>query len=156
MCRALFVGLSPGLQKTMIFDSFTVNEVSRCSEYFLDASGKCINSARVFAQLGGYSLCLTQVGGENENKLLSLADESGVNICPVRTIADVRYCYTIIDRTNHTATELVVNEPGSVEVDIEKTFIEKYSKLVAEYDAVVITGSRLPGFSDIIDRKSVV
>ena len=49
----------------------------------------------------------------------------------------------------------MVNESGEVDPEVEKTFLEKYNCLVADYDAVVITGSWLPGFSNKIIPEMV-
>ncbi|HJO95444.1 MAG TPA: PfkB family carbohydrate kinase [Victivallales bacterium] len=154
MHKVLFVGLSPGFQKTMLFEKFEVNEVSRCKKYWFDVSGKCINSARVFSQLGGNSLCLTQVGGCSTEKFISLAQKS-VNLCPVLTEVEPRICYTIINESDGTISELVVNEPEAVLGEVEHNFIEKFNELVPNYSAVVISGSRLSGFSDKIIPRIV-
>jgi len=153
MYKVLFVGLSPGLQKTIICNNFTVNEVFRSTKSIFDVSGKCINAARVYAQRGGTSLCLTQIGGRDSNIFMQLAQESGITVYPIYTNVDIRYCYTIIDKINHTTTELVVNEPGKVNQKVESDFIKKFIEIVPEYHAVVINGSKLPGFSQAIIRN---
>jgi fructose-1-phosphate kinase PfkB-like protein len=146
--NVLFVGLSPSMQKTIIFDSLKIGDVNRSVKYYLDASGKCVNAARVFIQLGGSAVCLTQVGGTNGKKFINLASESGVNIKAVWTDVDVRYCYTLLD--SQSATELVVNEPEPIDKSINDTFIKMFSESLDSVSNIVVSGSRTTGFSDDI------
>ena len=155
MHKVLFIGLSPGFQQTMIFDKFEVDEVNRCKKYYYDISGKCINCARVFSQLGGDALCLTQVGVEDKKEYLKLASESKLNLIPIWTDVKTRTCYTILDEDLDVMTELVVNEPDPVKPDIENKLLEEFLRILPNVKAITISGSRLPGFSDKIIPKMV-
>ena len=155
MRKVLFVGLSPGFQKTMLFDCFAVGEVSRSKKYWLDVSGKCVNSARVFAQLGGKPDCLAQIGKYDNELFVRMAHGDGINFIPIPTNVPTRYCYTIVDESIHTATELVVNESEEIDPEVEENLFKKYCEIVDSCCAVVVNGSRLPGFSNNIIPEMV-
>ncbi len=112
MKTVLAVGLSPGIQKTILFPDITAGGVNRSRSYRLDASGKAVNAARVLLQLGGNLIqCLCPLGRDNGELFMSLARLDGLEVTPVWTGGNVRYCYTLIEENSGTITELVVGEP---------------------------------------------
>ncbi|NCC64394.1 MAG: hypothetical protein EOM15_07045 [Spirochaetia bacterium] len=156
MKKILTVGLSPAIQRTLVFDDFNIGEVNRASNYYLDAAGKCVNVSRVLNQAGISNPCLTPVGRENQREFLSLCEKDGLRMVPVFTSARVRTCITCLDRKKQSATELVVNEPESIEAEEEQAFWNTYAaSFVEEGLLVVISGSKLPGFSDAIIPRMV-
>ena len=48
----LCIGTTPTVQRTMVFDRLTVDEVNRATEVTEYSSGKAINVARVLTQIG--------------------------------------------------------------------------------------------------------
>ncbi len=156
MKKILTVGLSPAIQRTLMFDDFKIGEVNRASNYYLDAAGKCVNVSRVLYQAGISNPCLTPVGRENQREFLSLCEKDGLKMLPVFTSGRVRSCITCLDRKKQCATELVVNEPESIEVEAEQAFWKAYTEGISEeQQVVVISGSKLAGFSDAIIPKMV-
>lgn len=112
MKTVLAVGLSPGIQKTILFPDITAGGVNRSRSYRLDASGKAVNAARVLLQLGGNSIqCVCPLGRDNGELFMSLARMDGLEVIPVWTGGNVRYCYTLIEENSGCITELVVGEP---------------------------------------------
>lgn len=148
MKNVLVVGLSPAIQKTMIFPEFTENGVSRSERYCLDASGKCVNVARVLTRLGKATMCLTPVGRDNYALFTELVRQDGIALRAVISQVPTRHCYTILNSAQHSSSELVVNEPGEACESEELAFRTAFSEELALAGDVVISGSRLPGFSE--------
>lgn len=92
----LTISLNPTLQKTLVFRDVKLNEVNRCTEQFLDVSGKGINVSRVLLQLNEAVNHLTPVGGRDRELFLSLAAQDGIQCYTVDSGIDIRWCYTVI------------------------------------------------------------
>lgn len=147
----LTVGLSPAIQKTLIFKDFREGEVNRSEKYHSDASGKCINVCRVLTQGGIKASCLTVAGKENLSGFESLCRRDSLDVTLVETSGRVRFCTTIVDLKNRNSTELVVNEPEIITAEEEEIFKKAFQKKMEEgYRSVVISGSRFEGFSEKI------
>ncbi len=147
----LAVGLSPGFQKTLVFDNFSMGEVNRSSSVYTDASGKCVNVCRVLHQAGVSSACLTVAGRENRDSFQRLCNRDGLDMRIVEVAGRLRTCTTILDKGRGECTELVVNEPERVQPREEEDFKTAFLALLPEVSkAVVVSGSCLPGFSEDI------
>jgi len=144
----LAVGLSPAIQKTLIFTNFREGEVNRSENYYTDAAGKCINVCRVLLQGGMDVSCLTVAGRENRAEFESLCRRDSLDISIVETAGRVRICTTIVDLKMNDMTELVVNEPEVItaeeELSVKKAYLDRLND---GYRAVVISGSKFKGFS---------
>ncbi|MBN1760603.1 MAG: hypothetical protein JW863_19905 [Chitinispirillaceae bacterium] len=145
----LTVCLNPTLQKTIILNDLQENEVNRSSEYYFDASGKGINVSRVLAQSGERTIHLTQAGGVYLDRFVSLANKDGITVEPVESYSEIRFCYTLLNRRNHTATE-IVEESLAVEAKTETRVMRKFRQLLPDCHTVILSGSRAEGFSDEI------
>ncbi len=147
----LTVGLSPAIQKSILFSEFSLHEVNRSTSYFTDAAGKCVNVCRVLVQ-GGYSAeCLTLSGVDNAKEFQALCERDGIALTAVPTGKKVRTCTTIIETVTGNCTELVVNEPEVVTPEEEEAFKKTFLVMLDRgYKAVVISGSKLGGYSDEI------
>jgi len=148
-CDLLALGLSPAIQKTVIFNQFSTGEVNRAVRYYTDSAGKCVNVGKVLIQGGVDALCLTVAGRENRLEFEELCRKEGLPLACVETAGRVRTCTTILDSSSGRCTELVVNEPEEVSPRDEDAFRTQFLKILdGVTHGVVISGSRLPGFSD--------
>lgn len=151
MKRILCICLSSTIQRSINFENLTLTEVNRSKSYRQDASGKAVNSARVLNQLeAGCAVTICPVGEKNQQLFLDLAAGDKLDMRTVTIPGFTRECWTLLDRTAGTTTELVVGEPVLGEeskADIQKAEI-KLLKLIneafAEVDGVLLAGSR-PG-----------
>jgi len=150
-CDLMALGLSPAIQKTVLFNQFMTGEVNRASRYFTDPAGKCVNVGKVLIQGGVEALCLTIAGRENRLEFEGLCRNEGLPLICVETEGRVRTCTTILDSSTGLSTELVVNEPEQISPGEEKLFRRQFLETLNRVaHGVVISGSRLPGFSDEI------
>ena len=105
--KFLVVCLNPVIQKTLVFDKLAIDHVNRARIVRTDASGKGVNVARVLSQRGADVTHLTHAGGPNRDWFLALCAADGLDVRWVDSGSEVRFCSTVIDATEKTATELV-------------------------------------------------
>ncbi len=142
----LVVCLSPTIQKTIELERLNLGEVNRVPATRTDASGKGINSARVIAQLGSDVTHLSQAGGQFETLFLRLARAHGIRMETVPTAAEIRFCYTLLDRSTATTTEIVEESPHVFQ-DVEEDLLDTFTPLVEAASVVLLTGSKAAGFT---------
>lgn len=142
--RVLTVCLNPTFQNTLLFPSFRLGEVNRAQEHYLDASGKGMNTARIVSQLGEESLLLTHLGGQRSEEMLALCRKDKVENLWVDSKSEIRTCTTIL--CDGKATELV-EEPNAVDSCTEGPIRKLFSEAIQRSDALIICGTRAPGYS---------
>jgi len=150
MKKILCICLSSTIQRTISFDSLTLTKVNRSKKYRQDASGKAVNSARVLTQLE--EDCATVVCPLGEKNLKTFTDDAArdnLNLLYTTIPGATRECWTLLDRTAGTTTELVVGEPV-LESDEDKKavaaaeikMLKVINDILPEVDAVLLAGSR--------------
>ena len=154
--KILCICLSSTLQRTISFDSLKLEHVNRSKYYRLDASGKAVNSARVLEQLeSGCSTVVCPLGEKNLPMFTEAAARDKLNLLYTTIPGLTRECWTLLDRTAGTTTELVVGEPllesdeelkavASAEIKILKVI----NDILPEVDAVLLAGRRPKIWSD--------
>jgi fructose-1-phosphate kinase PfkB-like protein len=150
----LTICLNPVLQKTIVLSSLQEDAVNRSSEYYFDLAGKGVHVSRVLAQLNEEVVHLTQAGGRFKYIFLSLAKEEKFKLIHVNSDADIRFCYTLLNKKKSTTTEIV--EHGElISVDLEKNIFNRFEDLVPKCDWLVVSGTKAPGFSEELYPKMV-
>ncbi len=146
MKKILCLCFSATYQRSVLFDSFTPGEVNRSRAYSLYASGKAVNSARVLAQLEkNCAITVCPLGKENDQEFIELAQKDGLNLEYVSVPGKIRECWTLMDSSKGTTTELVVGEaPAACETtepyDIK--MLRLITEKLNECDAMILAGSR--------------
>ncbi|WP_022933454.1 1-phosphofructokinase family hexose kinase [Treponema bryantii] len=154
--KILCICLSSTLQRTITFDSLKLERVNRSKYYRLDASGKAVNSARVLEQLEpGCSTVVCPLGEKNLSAFTGAAERDKLNILYATIPGQTRECWTLLDRTAGTTTELVVGEPlleGADELKAvaaaEIKILKIINDMLPQVDAVLLAGSRPKIWSD--------
>ncbi|HPX26407.1 MAG TPA: PfkB family carbohydrate kinase [Treponemataceae bacterium] len=139
--------LNPVLQKTIVFSmNLEKNCVNRAKSHLFDVSGKGVNVSRVLTQLGIPVLHITQIGGDFSNLFKKLCRKDKISLDSVKVKGNIRFCYTIIDVG---VTELV-EEGYRVDPSVEAKVLRKINYQLNNKNilAMVISGSKAPGFSD--------
>lgn len=144
MKKILCLCLSSTIQRTVTFENLLLENVNRSKSYVEHASGKAINSARVLNLLQkGCVKAICPLGEENYNHFLNLAKNDGLSIEYVLIPGSTRSCWTLLNSSNHTTTELVVGEPAEEKQDkAEVKFLKLFYENLMEADAVLLAGSR--------------
>jgi len=150
----LTVCLNPVLQKTVVLPRLWENEVNRSNEYYLDASGKGINTTRILHQLGERVTHLTVAGGRNRELFAGMTRDDGLDLRFADSNSEIRFCTTLINTSKNTTTE-IVEEAKPVVPGTEEQVLEMYRGLLPQFDVVIISGSKAAGFSGEIFPKMV-
>jgi fructose-1-phosphate kinase PfkB-like protein len=143
--RFLVVCLNPVIQNTLVFGHLATGEVNRTGEHRADASGKGINVARVLGQTGREAIQLTQLGGPTRDWFLSMCEADGLGVRWVESNSEIRFCTTVIDRSNGSTTELV-EEARPVGPGTAERALAEYERDLCECGAVIISGTKAAGF----------
>jgi 1-phosphofructokinase/tagatose 6-phosphate kinase len=145
----LCVCLNPVVQKTLVFKGLAKDEVNRAVEHRVDASGKGVNVTRILTQTGRRAVHLTQAGGPTRKWFLSLCAADGLDLRWVESGSDIRFCYTLIDAADRSATELV-EEAKPVSSDTGERILAEFDRTLGECGALIISGTKAAGFPDDI------
>lgn len=145
----LAICMNPVIQKTLVYEKLEKGEVNRSGEHRVDASGKGVNVARVLGQTGRRAIHLTQAGGPMRDWFLTMCAADNIDVRWVESGSEIRFCYTIIDRNDGTATELV-EEARPVAPDTTKLLLAEFDRILPECAAIVISGTKAPGFDPLI------
>lgn len=145
MKRALCLGLTPALQRTMLFDRLEVDEVNRARLVVESAAGKALNTARALVTLGTPADTAGFNGGRAGRLILSLLRRYGVGSALTTMASETRICTTLLDRDSGTVTELVEEAPAPGTAAVRR-FIRENLRRAREASALVISGT-LPPFA---------
>ena len=148
--KILCICMSSTIQRTISFKELKLTEVNRSQHYRVDASGKAINSARVLTQLQedcAVSIC--PLGEKNLSAFTEPAERDKLNILFATIPGNTRECWTLLDTTAATTTELVVGEPLLESEEDKKAvaaaeikILKMINDILPEVDAVLLAGSR--------------
>src|SRR5690349_1574364 len=139
----LCVGTTPVMQRSMVFDSLTLDEVNRAVDVSDYASGKSINVAKVAHTLGEEVLATGFLGGDNGRFIRQDLNDLGVAHDFVGVEPRTRMCVTVIDRKSGAVTELV-EESREVESIAWETLRTRVTDLLPESKLLVLSGSLPP------------
>ena len=145
MKKILCLCMSATYQRTVVFEKLALGKINRAHHYGLYASGKAVNSARVLAQLEkGSAVTVCPLGMQNSAEFIKLAESDGLDLWYVDTPGKIRDCWTLLDSTAGTTTEIIAGEPvpeddySAAEIKFLKLVTEK----LEECEALLIAGSR--------------
>lgn len=137
--------MSATYQRTVVFENLNLTKVNRAKHYNLYASGKAVNSARVLAQLEkDCVITVCPLPQNNSKEFIELAQKDGLGLFYVDTPGKIRDCWTLLDSTAKTTTEIIAGEPvtdedfSKYEIKLLKLLTEKLD----ECDAMILAGSR--------------
>lgn len=145
---ALIVCLNPTFELTMEFENVFENEVNRTSKYFIFPSGKGVNVARVMTQLGFNAVAFTHLGGNRTNEFINLCEAEKIKLEYFMTNSPIRTCINIVNKNKTTSTELVQEPINIDDPAASKSAIDLFTSLIPKFDAVVITGTRVKGYTE--------
>ncbi|HZJ56990.1 MAG TPA: 1-phosphofructokinase [Clostridia bacterium] len=138
------VTLNPSIDKTITIEGFTYGGMNRIIGSRIDPSGKGINVAIAYSQLGGQALCTGINYRENGNLIEQRLDRDDIAHDFVMADGEVRINHKVYDRSTKAVTEL--NESGHMVTD--EVLAELKNKLVAHClrsDILVLSGSAPKG-----------
>jgi len=146
MKTVLCLGLTPVLQRTLVFDGLEVDEVNRAKRVVESAAGKALNTARALVTLGTPAQTAGFNGGESGRRVAVYLKAYGVDTGALTSMkAPTRICSTLIDQTAGTVTELVEEAPAPGAAALAR-FERENLRRVRSASMLVISGT-LPPFA---------
>ncbi len=144
MKKILCLGLTPALQRTLVFDAIDLNEVNRAKLVIESAAGKALNTARALSALAMPVQVAGLNGGETGREIDSFLKAYGVEAVQTSMKANTRICTTLLAQQQGTITELVEEAPHPGAAAL-KRFMRDNLARIAEASVLVISGT-LPPF----------
>lgn len=140
----LTVTLNPAIDRTIIVDNFSMDQVNRIKHIRRDIGGKGLNVTKTINAMGGTSKALLVLGGENGAFIRDRAKADGLSIMAFEIEGNTRENIKIVDPLNHTFTD--INEPGPVlNEETCKVLAETIANAISPRDWLVISGSSPQG-----------
>jgi tagatose 6-phosphate kinase len=136
----LTVTMNVAIDKRYVVGSLTPGSVIRVQECQSSAGGKGLNVSRVAKIAGEDVLAIGIIGGHAGEYILEALGQQGIATDFVTVKGESRSCVNIYDESTGKQTELL--EPGvtATEEDVAR-FIAKFTSLLPQSEAVVISGS---------------
>lgn len=143
----LVVGLNPVIQRTLKVTSFENGKPSKITLNRTDVAGQGANTTRMLNQLGEPAVNLCQLGEHDVELFLSLTRREEIEVEWIAAPGGVRNCHTILDSATGEITELVEEGVPVTEL-VEEEIKNRFMELMPDFEWVVVTGSKAPGFGD--------
>ncbi|MFP4199426.1 MAG: 1-phosphofructokinase [Halanaerobium sp.] len=141
--------LNPALDKTIIVESFRLNQLNRIKKVHKDAGGKGINVSKMLKNMGESSTAAGFLGGAAGDYIKKELEKLEIETEFVKTAEETRTNTKMVDPVNNTFTDL--NESGA---HISAANIEELKRsLFADLkkgDILVLAGSVPTGVADDI------
>lgn len=130
--------MNPCLDRYIYVDELVVDDTIRAKKVVDYPAGKGIDVSRVIRELGGVSIAIALVGGENGRRLEEMLDKEGVIYSSIRVPQETRM--NIILETNK--GQYRISMPGEkISAKKLQVVLEVLNALVREGDVVVVSGS---------------
>jgi len=136
--------LNPAWQKTLQFKDLSSGDVHRAVSKHEDGGGKGINVIRALYKLNVPAYVATFYAGAAGQKLLNNLNDLKCGQIIIQAGHETRCCYTIIDQTKRSTTELI--EPSDVISEQESShLLEKIKNQIHSFSAISFCGSYAAG-----------
>jgi len=130
--------MNPCLDRYIYVDDLIVDDTIRANKVVDYPAGKGIDVSRVIKELGGVSIAIALVGGNNGRRLEEMLDKEGVIYSSIRVPQETRL--NIILETSK--GQYRISMPGE-KINVKKlqVVLEVLSALVRQNDVIVVSGS---------------
>lgn len=148
----LCLGTTPAVQRVMLFERLTLDEVNRAAATLEGPAGKSLNVAKVLHALDTPVLAIGFAGGDRGAFLEASLAARGIpnDLLPVPS--PTRLCVTVIDRSTGTVTELV-EESAPVPAEAYEALLEIARQRLPGCRALILSGTLTPnGPEDFYQR----
>jgi 1-phosphofructokinase len=132
--------LNPALDKTIIVESFRINQLNRIKNVHKDAGGKGINVSKMLKNLGEQSTAAGFLGGAAGDYIKNEVEKLGIKTEFIKIEEETRTNTKMVDPINNTFTDL--NESGAriSSANIEELKTKVFADLKKD-DILVLAGS---------------
>ena len=146
--------LNPALDKTIIVESFKLNQLNRIKKVHKDAGGKGINVSKMLKNIDQPSTAAGFLGGEAGDYIRTEVEKLEIKTEFVQTAEETRTNTKMIDSVNNTFTDL--NEAGA---NISESNIKELKKILfadlKTDDILIMAGSVPAGVKNDIYSKLI-
>src|SRR5450432_804295 len=136
----LCVNPNAAIDKTVVVNSFHLNEIHRPQEVRSLPGGKGCNVARALKQLGATPLVSGWVGGYAGQFIEAGLRSEGIEVDFVRLENESRTCLSVLDPVGRTLTE-IYEKGEAVPPDKVEEFKKHFQSIIGHYQAVTLSGS---------------
>jgi 1-phosphofructokinase family hexose kinase len=140
----LCVNLNAAIDKTIVIDGFQLGEIHRPEAVKSLAGGKGCNVARALHTLGQKPVVTGWVGGTAGQFIENGLKAEGIATDFVYTDFESRTCTSILDSSNQVMTEIYEHGDLILSKKVAEMLVH-FRNIVAEYEAVSLSGSIPPG-----------
>ena len=134
----LVIGLSPALQKTLLFDSVSLNDINRAKEIFYSAGGKAVHTAIASSKFFSAVTLIHCTGGNNGEKLKELIFSQPFSKINIEIAESTRMCTTLLH--DSMMTELIEPSP-KLSKNEQSKILECIHEHSAQSDALILAGT---------------
>lgn len=142
--KVLCLGTTPAVQRVMMFNKLTLDQVNRAATTLEGAAGKSVNVAKVLKTLGSQPVAVGFLGGERGAFVQQCLTTQGVEQEFVHVRSSTRQCVTLIDQSTHQITELVEESQPVQPEEVDALFQVLHVRM-PNCRAVVMSGTLAPG-----------
>ncbi len=139
--------MNPSLDRYLYVDKLIEDDAVRVKKYEEYAAGKGIDVSRVIKEIGGTSIAISPLGGENGEKISFMLDKEKVLYAAIRVKSETRM--NIIVQTPKKQYRMSL--PGQSLLDAEFSLImDMIDATIRKGDTLVASGSLPEGFSSSV------
>lgn len=146
--------LNPAIDRTIIVDEISKVDVTRVQKTRRDAAGKGINVSKVIDSLGGTSVCLGFIAGENGRYIKNQLAQNNIKNVFVDVEGETRENIKVLQTNSSGMIELNEKGPIITKEDKEKLF-NILDSLLVKNDVLAISGS-IPQGLDVSIYKEII
>jgi len=143
----LCLGLTPAVQRTMIFDAVQMGAVNRATQIVQSAAGKAVNVAVALTRLGDSAVVTGFNGGATGAIVEQTLLEQGVRTAFSKISWSTRICTTVVDKKSKTVTEFV-EEAASPPKAVWEHFAQANDRWLGLSVLLIISGTLPPNVAD--------
>jgi len=136
--------MNPSLDRYLYVDELIEDDTVRVKRYEDYAAGKGIDVSRVIKEIGGTSVAISPLGGENGEKISFMLDEEGVLYAAVRVKSETRMNVIVQSHKNQYRMSLPGQKLSNVEFSL---IMDMINATIRSGDTLVASGSLPAGFS---------
>ncbi len=144
--------MNPSLDRYLYVDKLIEDDTVRVEKYEDYAAGKGIDVSRVIKEIGGTSVAISPLGGENGEKISFMLDGEGVLYAAVRVKSETRMNVIVQTPKNQYRMSLPGQNLSSAEFSL---IMDMINATIREGDTLVASGSLPTGFSPSLYAKIV-
>jgi len=148
--RIATLTLNPALDKSTSVEKLSPEAKLRCSTLHIDAGGGGINVSKGIQKLGGESIAVFPIGGDNGRRLKALVEAAGIATATLEVGGETRENFAVTESSTNLQYRFTL--PGA---PLSTAEADECLEIIADLkpDVLVASGSLPPGLPETYYRK---